>query len=403
MAITYDYRYGQVGQALGSIINTAGTSASLTGLTEGLDYQVIVRENQTSGTTVYYSTWSTPATFTAASTPAVVINLSAIAHSVTLGGISSISVVFGNLATISHSASLNVITPYIVPVADSYDIRINHIQGSVSVISGVLSTTYELTGLIDGDDYEVSIRQVKPVSGASYYSVWSNAVSFAAGGVAPSVVNLGLLNHNVTLGNITPGVFLGVTLGLINHYVSLANVTDGTVTDSSTYSLRVEEVGGSTSYITGLSGNSHGLTGLTEGVEHLVAVKKHLITSGVRYDTTWSANASFVPGTLTAIVVNLTPVTHGITVNPIIAVDDPFYITSTSHINIFSQKFRISGTTNKAIESMTVTIDGAPMGVSFDGSTWNAILGQDTVQISTMEELDGFQPLMVGNQVLEFN
>jgi len=424
MAITYDYRVNETGEALGSIVNTASSSAALSGLTTDTNHTVTVRQRQSESGVLYFSEWVSVAFQTAAPVATVVVNLLAISHSVTLNGISSAPAVFADLGVISHSAALNQVTPFVSPSGNYFDLRIDHIEGGVTIVSELAGSPYELTGLISGDSYEVSVRSVNKAGGVAYYSLWSSADIFEAGSAQPVqidlevlshtvtlqpvqavastvVVNLGLLSHSATLNSVNVISLVHVNLASISSSVTLNTITPVLDTSNSVqYTLRVEQEGGSTSLLEDVT-SPHVITGLVEDDNYDISLKKDVVSDNVQYKGLWSAPASITATQPSGVIVVLGVVGHSVTLNSVVAIDTDFIIDSFGYTNVQGEPFRLLGTASVDIQSMSITIDGVEMAVSFNGKAWNAILSEDAMEVTQLDELDGYQFLAAGNTVLE--
>jgi hypothetical protein len=428
MATTYDYRLKEVGQAFGSVVNTASQSVGLTGLTLGVDYEIQVRLIETTASSdVYQTPWGSATFQTAAA--GVFVDLGLITPSVTLGSIGINPPVVVNLGLIEPSVALNAVEPWMPPSGATYELKVEHVEGATTdTINTGANTSYGLTGLVLGDTYNVSVRIVHYAGGVPYYSVWSAVASFVPAAAA-QVIELGLIEPSVTvnpvsgagdvvvsLGLIEPSITLpdigwlpsvSVDLGLITTSVTLGDIAQSIV-DGTTYTLRLEAAASSDITITDITSTTYAVTGLVENETYTASVRKYVVKGGVEYVGVWSASSVFVATTtqgLPDVVVNLGLINiSGPTVLDMAVFDSGFIIETLEFVNDYGTPFRVSGTASAEIAVMTITIDGVEMGVSFDGTTWSAILAEDTITIHHVDwEFEEPQIVQAGNQVLEIN
>jgi hypothetical protein len=458
MATSYDYRYHEVGQPEGSIQNTTDTFALLTGLTSGLSYEVDIRVRETDGGAAYLGLWSS-LVFEASSSVAVALNN--LNHSVTLNAVSAVTAeppVFVNLGHVSATPVLEGLTIEGGVTAQIHDLNLHHIaSGTNTLFQGIDSTSYSLAGLTYGDDYEVKLRLIETDAGATYLGLWSDAVGFTAGALSDIIINLNditlsvglnplesyvaltpvsvdlaLINSNpainavesyvaltpvsVDLGTVNPSVAPNTITSYIANptaHVDLGSINPGSVINAvesyiansigTFYVLEVEEVGVGKTYISSIANQSYALSVLTTDSTYNVRVQAYVQEGDVKYYSPWSAATSFTAGELFDIIVNLGVVSNPLTFGAWDHSIYPIVMESLNFTNQLGGSFKMLGTLSHNIASMTATVDGVPMGYSFDGFDWEIILQEDALQINQMEELDGPQPLIAGNTVLEIN
>jgi len=425
MAITYDYSYNIVGDPQGAVTNTSLTSVSLTGLTTGEDYEVRVFQRQEETGAVYLSSAGV-ATFTAASS-SVAIDLPTLTIGATLNAVAQVAAVGVDLGLISHVATLEVVDPFTAFTGNSYNLKVDHIEGaSTNYVNDLVSTSHTLTGLIENDNYDVSVQTIERLGGIEYPHVYTPTVSFIP--VAPAWTAIGTILSPTTLNSVSPvvesalRVDLGVVtptvnletltaytvepvvvnLGLIGHTATLNNVAvfyEGGLL----YKLKVVQEGGPTVFVEDIAGVSYALTNLIENETYTVSViaeDNEVDHNGVTYFTGYSNPLTFLSFLRPVVEVGLPPVSHVATLNPVAALDRILKIQNV----VYSQDsgdFELSGTTSHDIQTLTATVDGNPMVVNFSGTVFDATLTVVPLEISSMEELDGHQPLSAGTQILE--
>jgi hypothetical protein len=407
MATSYDYRYHEVGQAEGTIQNTASTSVVLSGLTAGLSYEIDVRVRESDGGVVYLGLWSSLVFEVSAS---VGVTLSTINPSVTLNTVTIASgtpPIYVDLGVIAPSINLNPITIVGAASLELYDLSLLHVlSGTSTQVLGIGDTTHSLTGLTEGEDYEVKVRSSNITEGAAYPPTWSNSTLFTAGALSSVIVNLENLSTAVTINPITqylPPSDIYITLGTVTPAVTVNSISlpppIGTY-----YMLEVNEVGVGITYVDSITGQDHLVSGLTVDASYIVRVRAYVIDGSARYYSPWSDPTAFTASELHDIYINLGVIAQ----NSLIlgAMDYPVFplvMENFDFTNETVEGFRVFGRFSHKIQSMSVTINGSPMGHSFEGFDWTAVLQDDVLQINQVEELDGPQPLTAGNTVLEVN
>ena len=423
MATTYDYRLKEVGQAFGSVVNTASQSASLSGLTLGVDYEIQVRLVETTASSDIYQTPWGSATFQTVEL-VVFVDLGLISHTVALGSVAFNPPVAVELGLIEPSVTLNTMEAWVDPSGATYELRVEHVEGATTdTINMGANTSHGLAGLILGDTYSVSVRIVHYAGGVPYYSVWSDVASFVSaaavqvvelGLIEPSVtlhsisntsdvvINLGLIEPSVTLSNIGGLPSVVVDLGLIAPSVTLNDIAQS-LTDIVSYTLRLEAAGSSDITITDITNATYTLTDLVENETYTASVKKCVIKGGVEYSSVWSDSRVFVAAFIPDVVVNLGLISvSGPTIPDWLMLDREFLVDTFGFVNDDGASFKVSGTTSHEIASMAITIDGKEMALSLDGATWNAILIEDAVQLPLPDgEINGLQFIIFNNQILE--
>lgn len=425
MAITYDYTYNIVGSSLGAVNNTASSSAALTGLTTGEIYEVGVRQRQDESGVIYLSAVDVE-TFTPIVSD-VVVDLSTISHSAVLNPIGAISPLVIDLGNITPNIALQSITP-IVPISGtSYNLKLRHVEGATTtIVADILSPSYALTGLTVNDNYEVSIQTVDRSAGAEYLHPYTAVVAFVA--TVPSWNILGTIAPSVTLNAITPYVdqTIRVDLGLINNPVTLNTLVAymvvpiivelGSISPAITvnsmgiyqeglalYTLEVEQVNGATVVYEEVGGNSLPLSSLIADETYNVRVIQEdnaLVHEGVTYFTGYSETLTFLSAYRPPVIVELGSLTTSVLLSPLTAFDRVLRIANFAFDNL-GDNFIITGDALPSVQSMTITVDGNPMAVTLDGTSFVGTLLSEALEIPHMEELDGYQTLTLGNTLIE--
>lgn len=282
MAISYEFQYNKIGEAVTTVPALVATSYAITGLDSSSNYQFRVRAQDTTSSVIIYSAWSSWSAFTTAAvaTPVVV-----------------------SLGTINNSVTLNNVTPNIeVPpvIVTTYDLYVG-VTGQVgTTYNDSTTTSYALSGLTDNTNYTFKVRKKVTIDGAIYYTPWVTTTFDTLVTSSPITVNLGVISSNVSLNSIT------ATVSEPTSYVL-------------TYELRLEEVGIITTYATGIASPSYTLTSLNQGSNYLVSVRaKYDSTTGIYYSP-WTANASFFIAAPNDVVVTLGTISSSITLNNISA------------------------------------------------------------------------------------
>jgi hypothetical protein len=426
MAITYDYTYNIVGDALGAVNNTASTSVNLTGLTTGEDYVVSVRQRREEGGIVYLSIADSE-TFTPV-VSSVVVDLSQISTTPVIHPISLSLPISVSLGALSYSTTLNSIAAYTPLLVDSYNIKLHHVEGvSDTDIENVLTNSYGLTGLITDDNYEVSVQTVERISGVGYPTLYSDAVAFASiasnavgvdlGTISSSVslnsvgaitdntvrIDLGVITTNTTLNSVTASGSVIGNLGLIASIASLNSIS-AYQPGTPIYTLRLQQDGEAASEISGIIGNSYNLTGLLLNETYTVSViaeDNGIDYSGVTYFLPYSDTLTFLSEARPTISVGLGHLIPDVLTLHEYSAYDRFFLINNLSYSQASGDFELSGSATLELQSMAITVDGNPMTVTLNGSLFDATLEAVPLFIKHADELDGYQPLSAGNQLLE--
>jgi hypothetical protein len=208
VAITYDYKFNIVGDAEGPELNSASESVSLTGLTNDVDYEISVRERDLTNGIIYLGAY-TLSTFHSYIVPtSLVVNLGVISSALTLGAL----------------------TPFISVNTEVHDLKINHVQGSESIVAGITTNSYDLTGLVLNDNYELRVKTTATIDGVTYFYPYSPALAFVGGELSSVVVNLTSLELSVSTPDIRAAIKSTVDLGPLNLAVAVQAMTAGVMT-----------------------------------------------------------------------------------------------------------------------------------------------------------------------------
>jgi len=454
MAITYDYNYNIVGDALGPVINTSQTSVSLTELTNGEDYEVRVFQRQDESGVLYFSSVGV-ATFTAISS-AVSVDLPLIAHNVTMNSVTVATPITVELGTVIPAPTVNAIAPVIVITGTSYNLKVEHIEGATTdYIESLVNSSYGLTGLVENDTYEVSVQTIERVSGAEYPHPYTPVVAFSPADIDPTIrISLDLLNpaltanaltiHNpqppvitdlglvsdsptlnpvsvfidstvrvnlslaspiTTIGQLTvlnPKSPVIVGLSLVNLTPTL-NILETYQEGLEAYKLKVTQDGGATIVIEDITGNSYNLTGLTEGETYTVAVapsNNSVDHEGVTYYKSYSEGLSFLSEFRPVVSVDLLPITPVALLEPLTVFDEILKVLNFAYDNQ-GDDFTVTGEALPSIQNITITVNGNLMDTTFDGTLFEGVLTREALLIPHTDEIDGYQGLSIDSQILE--
>ena len=278
----------------------------------------------------------------------------------------------------------------------SYDYIYNIVGDALGAVNNTASSSVALTGLTTGETYEIQVRQRQDEAGVIYYSTLSSDTFVAV--TPPIVVNLATIVHTPVLNSVSPISPVVVNLGLINPTPLINEVRSYQV-----YKLRVKEVGGATTYIDNIIGNSSAITGLTESANYEVAVRvmdNAIDHNGVTYFTTYSNTISFLSEYRPPVLINLNTITSTTSVHSLTVFDRVLKILNLQ-TNNDADDFVVTGTIEPDIATISITVDGVEMAVVHDGSFFTGTLSQVPLLISTGEELDAPVQLYAGNTLLE--
>lgn len=452
MAITYDYGYNIVGNAAGVVVNTASTSVSLTGLTTGEDYEVRVYVRDDQSGVVYLSAAGT-ATFTA-SAQAVTVDLASVTNSVALHSVTPILPIVVQLDALAPTSTVNAVAPVVVFTGNTYTLKLNHIEGTTTYITGLTSLSYDLTGLVENDNYEVSIQTTERVGGVEYIHPYSATAAFSPS--VPSWISLDAITGNVTLNTVEPFIdpTVRVELAPVSGVVTLNEMTAFTTAiepiaidltsisvtptlntltaytpeplvvnlgsiplapaiksmgayqaGSAIYRLKLIQDGGPTVFFEDITGTNYALTGLVESGTYTVSVQAQdnvVSHEGVTYFLPYAEGLTFLSESRPDVVVNLPTLSLASTVSPLTVFDRVLQIINFDYTND-APDFIVTGEGLPSIQSMTITVDGVPMDVVLDGTLFTGTLSKVPLLIAHIEELDGYQTLSAGNTILEVN
>ena len=424
MAITYNYSYNIVGDAHGAVTNTASTSAALTGLTLDANYEVRVQSVDDQSGVIYYSSYD-EVTFTSSAQP-VSINLAAITHSSSLNPVELNNTPTVFLGTVTPTLTLEATTPVVIFTGPTYTLRVNHIEGTISYIDGIVTNSYNLTGLIQNDNYEVSVRPTDRSGTVEYPQVYSAVLAFASdalpwvdlGSITPNVIlnelavslvepvqiNLGSLNLTPTYNAVvayTPTI-VTVDLGLIPLAPAPGSI-QAFLASLTAYNLKVVHEGGDTTFYNNITSGTYNLTGLIPNETYTVGVEpvnKELDHNGVTYFVIYNHSLTFVSELRNEVNVELGTALSTTTLTPLTVWDRILQIVNFAYDNN-GEDFTVTGEGLPNIQEMTITVDGLPMVVALDGTLFTGTLEQIPLLINSMEELDGNQTLYAGTTLIE--
>lgn len=420
MAISYDYQYSPVGQALGAVTNTASNTFDLTGLTAETQYQVSVRQRNTVNNVIYFSKAAT-ATFTPSN--AIKVNLDAITSSLTLPNIGTPIKV--NLGVITSALTVNDVRAVIPLNVDSFTLQIKDIEGATTnYVEDVITSDFTFTDLTIGNNYEVKASRYKRVNSVVYPSLFSTAATFEAGAALPIAINLDTITLSNTVNTMTAKIAnpLVVNLESISHTTNVIGIVTTVLGSLSTinetvsvntmglfqegvqaYTVRLEHVGFGTTVLTGVL-TGYQLTGLVEGDTYRVTVNEEDnadIRNGVTYFRRGSPTVEFVATYRPVIIGDLLAIEPSVSVNQMISIDIGFRVVDFLFSNKRDENFKLNGTTTVPIQSFTASVDGNPMSAAFDGNTFDAELLVALLQISDGDELNQLLNLAINGTTLE--
>ena len=324
----------------------ATSDYALTGLTGDTSHTVAVRTAKIVNGVTYLSDWTSDSAFS------------------TAGASSPVSVTIGSLTT---PITLNIVTPVeTVPQASGvfYEVELTDVLNDTSVIYDTQNTEFPLVGLIEGREYQVSVRKVTDISGTYYPSAWVSSTAFvaSAGGTGVSV-SLGSLSYSPTISNVVPiDTTPTAPVAADSWTVTLYKVSDNSVADAK---------------IT--RSNSIAFQDLQVSTEYRVEIVGHRLGGS-------SSVASTVFTALgTSLNVNLFTTSSPLQDLDVFFIDSILYSYDTA-----TGQLSITGTTNTPLDQISSgTIDGNVLIGEVNGNQFTLATISGTLSTYMMEELEG--------------
>ena len=352
MAITYEVELEEVGGITNRFSNISVSDYALSGLNAGIDYIVRVRSVDTTAGVSIFSLWASQAFTSTAQIAPVNVDLGKITNSQTL-----------------YAVSVTLTVPPVNSV--EYEVRLTEVGQSSVVYTGIVDSSYALTGLMEGTDYTVAVRSIKTSNDVVYFSTWSPEQAFtSAGSTAPVNVDLAKLALTQTLYAVTasltaPELPIAAHTWLVRVY------------DTSDESLVIEQVTGDSNFTP---------SGLFQGTTYRIEVTGFAL-GGVS-DT---VSATF--DTVTTLSVSLTKISH---VQTVYAAASSLTDPNVSNVDIISVNYSyengnliVTGETANPADSITIEGGGITLPVVIDGVFFRGVYAAGNLVLPYHEELDG--------------